>query len=186
MNRNTKRFLALALCLVVTLTALCGCDNVAKEAKKLQPGTYSIRVAGGPEGSEEEALAQAIVKALKAAGFGAKVITTSGGAENIQNISEYKAGLAIVSEKELEAAQADTQMLMALGASADGSRNVVICVNDMEDALAWLILSAFADNVDALQAAADGTQITMAEGNTVTPVPLQAGAAAYFKKQPWK
>ncbi len=187
MNRKTTRILLFALCLALALTCLAGCGrNYANEAKKLNRGLYGLRVAGGPEGSEEAALANAIVSILKDGGYGATAVTTDGAADNIDRVLTYKADLAIVSSDAAKDGGEGLYMLMALGTAPDGSRNVILCSNDTMPQMAWDMLTLIAASLDTLEAASDGAEISMAEGNTETPVTMNEGAAAYFKKKPWK
>ncbi|MBR5741465.1 MAG: hypothetical protein IKX91_02825 [Firmicutes bacterium] len=187
MNRKTTRVLVIVLCLVLAMTLFTGCGrNYASEAKKLNRGSYGLRIAGGPEGSEEAALANALATILKNGGYGATVLTTEGAEDNVDRTRTYKADLAIVSSNALKDAGDGLYMLMALGTASDGSRNVILCSDDTMPQMAWDMLSLIASSLDALEAASDGSEITMAEGNTDLPVTLNEGAAAYFKKQPWK
>jgi len=198
MNHKVFRPLALILCLTLALLAFTGCAHpLAKEAEKIQRGQYGLRIAAGPEGSEEKALAEALAKLLKDAGYGASVQITEGPVENVKNLTEYKADLAIVSADDLTAAVNGTGKfsgsatgelfaLMSLGVSGDGSRNVLLCSDDTMDAMAWDMLSCIAKSLDSLQAACkDGSEITMEAGSTDIPVALNEGAAAYFDKKPW-
>lgn len=187
MNQKTTRILALALCLLLTMTLFAGCGkNLAKEANNLTRGSFGLRVAGGPAGSEAESLAEALQTILKNGGYGATLLTTDDAADTIDRVKSYKADLAIVSADEAKADSEGLSMLIALGTSADGSRNVILCSDDTMDAMAWDMLSLIASSLETLEAASDGAEITMAEGNTDLPVALNEGAAAYFKKKPWK
>ena len=198
MNHKLFRPFALILCLTLALLAFTGCtDPLAKEAEDLERGQFSLRIAAGPEGSEEKALAEALAKLLKDAGYGATVLVTEGPAQNVTHLTEYKADLAIVSADDLTAAvngtgafsgkaQSNLHALMSLGVSDDGSRNVLLCSDDTMDAMAWDMLSCIAQSLDALQAACkDGAEITMENGSSDIPVALNDGAAAYFDKKPW-
>ncbi len=187
MNRRTSRILVIVLCLAMALTLLTGCGrNLAKEAKNLNRGSYGLRIAGGPSGSEEAALAEALASILKDAGYGATVLATDDAKDNIERVKAYKADLAIVSSNAAKENADGLYMLMALGTASDGSRNVILCSDDTMDAMAWDMLSLIAASLDTLGSASDGAEISMAEGNTDLPVSLNEGAAAYFKKQPWK
>ena len=189
MNRKTTRIFAVLLCLVMALSLFTGCQgSLAKEAEKITRGYYGLRIAGGPVDSEEAAIANALASVLKEGGYGATVLITDDARDNITKVKEYKADLAIVSSKALSASQESDElvMLMALGASTDASRNIILCSDDTMDAMAWDMLSLIAEGLDALSAASDGVEIKMADGNTERPVALQAGAEKFFKKQPWK
>lgn len=198
MNHKHFRPFALILCLTLVLLAFTGCAHpLAKEAKDLERGQFSLRIAAGPEGSEEKALADALAKLLKDAGYGATVLVTEGPVQNVTNLTEYKADLAIVSADDLTAAvngtgdfsgkaQNNLHALMSLGVSGDGSRNVLLCSDDTMDAMAWDMLSCIAKSLGSLQAACkDGSEITMENGSSDIPVALNDGAAAYFDKKPW-
>lgn len=187
MNHKTMRILALVLCLLMAMTLFTGCGkNLAKEAKNLNRGNYGLRIAGGPEGSEEAALAEALATVLKNGGYGATVLYTEDAQDNIAKVRAYKADLAIISSKAAAADSNGLYMLMALGASSDGSRNIILCSDDTMDVMGWDMLCLVAESLDLLAAASDGAEITMAAGNTELPVTLNAGATTFFKKQPWK
>ncbi len=188
MNRKTARLLVLVVCLALAMTMFAGCGrNLAKEAQQLNRGYYALRIAGGPAGSEEAALAEALATILKSGGYGATVLTTESAADNISRVKTYKADLAIVSSDDAKnSGEEGLYMLMALGTASDGSRNVILCSDDTMDHMAWDMLSLIAGSLETLEAASDGAEITMAEGNTDLPVPMNEGAATYFKKQPWK
>ena len=62
----------------------------------------------------------------------------------------------------------------------------VLAVNKIDTVEKERLLSVIAASLDTLEAASDGAEISMAEGNTDLPVTINEGAAAYFKKKPWK
>jgi len=187
MNRQTTRILVLVLCALAALALFTGCGrNYAKEAKNITRGSYGLRIAGGPAGSEEASLAEALASVLKDGGYGANVLATEGAKDNLDRVRTYKADLAIVSSDTAKENADGLYMLMALGASADGSRNVILCSDDTMPGMAWDMLTLIASSLETLEAASDGSEITMAEGNTDLPVTMNEGAAAYFKKKPWK
>ena len=66
MNHKHFRPFALILCLTLVLLAFTGCAHpLAKEAEDLERGQFSLRIAAGPEGSEEKALESMLLKISK-------------------------------------------------------------------------------------------------------------------------